>query len=232
MHLACFAGVLSVVVWGTSSFADDLGQTDPGRTSVESALSEEETAEGFVSLFDGKTLDGWQGAVDGYTVIDGLLVLKRDGGGFLFSKREYDDFILRLEYKLEPGGNNGIGIRAPLEGRPARAGMEIQILDDEHPKRKGLKPEQYCGSIYGAVAAQRGHVKPAGQWNSIQIRAQGTRIRVTLNGVVVVDVDMETVGPKSIRGSELKGLLNKRGHLAICGHHDYVEFRNLRIKEL
>jgi hypothetical protein len=227
MRSACFPGILAFVVCGTFSLAEE-----PGPGPADSVLSKEEAAEGFVGLFDGQTLDGWQGAVDGYAAIDGRLVLKRDGGGFLFSRREYGDFILRLQYKLEPGGNNGIGIRAPLESRPARAGMEIQILDDEHPSRKDLQPEQYCGSIYGAVPSRRGHVKPAGQWNSMEISARGSQIRVTLNGAVVVDVDMDTVGPRKIHDIELAGLHNKRGHLAICGHRDYVEFRKLRIKEL
>jgi len=195
-------------------------------------LTPDEIQQGFVSLFDGSTLAGWQGAVDGYAAESGILLCKKDGGGFLFSQKEYADFVLRLEYKLEPGGNNGVAIRTPICRRPARKGMEIQILDDRAPQYQKLLPEQLCGSIYGAVAARPGHTRPPGQWNALQITARGSRVRVKLNGAVVVDADTDTLGRKTIHGWEVAGLANRKGHLAFCGHHHRVEFRNIRIRQL
>ena len=197
----------------------------------ESIVSPEEQAEGFVPLFDGKTLTGWQGDLTGYVVEDGKLVCT-EKGRFIYTDRDYDDFVLRLQYKIPPGGNNGIIIRAPLEGNPSYTGMEIQILDDYAAKWANLKPEQYNGSIYGAVAAKRGHLKPAGEWNDIEIYAKGHHIRVTLNGAVIVDADVSQLGEKSIHGHQLTGLKRLTGRIGFAGHGDRVEFRNIRIKEL
>jgi len=195
-------------------------------------LCQEEANEGFVSLFDGKSLAGWQGDTTGYVVENGVLVCTEKGRN-LFSEKEYSDFILRLEYKLPPGGNNGVFIRTPMEpGTPAYIGMEIQILDDYAAKWGNLKPEQYNGSIYGAVPAKRGFLKQPGEWNSMEIMAKGHQVRITLNGTLIVDADVSQEGPKSIHGSELKGLLRTQGHVGFTGHGDRVEFRNIRIKEL
>ena len=179
--------------------------------------------EGFVSLFDGKTLDGWQGATDRYVVEDGKLVSPRRNVKRLYTAREYGDFAFRFELRQQPGtrGNNGIAIRAPLGGK----NLEIQVLNDHHPSATKLKPCQRHGSIYCLVPAQPGHLKPAGEWNAQEILCQGRRVRVTLNGAVVVDADMAKVaGGKRGRRS--------KGYIGFCAHHDRIEFRNLRIKEL
>ncbi len=197
-------------------------------TSTQTQKSEE----GFVPLFNGKNLDGWWGNVKGYFVENGVLVCDPKRGGNIFTKKQYKDFILRLEYKVPPGGNNGIAIRAPKHGHPSYDGMEIQILDDYAPQYAHLKPEQYNGSIYGVVAAKRGHLKPAGQWNEMEIMAKGPHIRVTLNGAVIVDADLSKIGPKSIHGRQVKGVKRTKGYIGFLGHGARVEFRNIRIKEL
>ncbi len=226
--LATSALSFVLVVGPALSLAQCCGQAQ----AAAAQLSQQDNEEGFVPIFNGKNLDGWVGSVKGYTVENGVLVCKKNGGGNLFTEKEYSDFILRFEYKLPPGGNNGVGIRAPLNSNPAYAGMEIQLLDDYHPRYAHLKPEQYNGSIYGAVAAKRGFLKPAGEWNSMEIYAKGTHIRVTLNGTVIVDADTSKLGEKSIHGHKLRGLLNKKGHIGFLGHGARVEFRNIRIKEL
>lgn len=192
-------------------------------------LSPKEAKAGFVSLFDGKTLDGWQGDVKGYVVEEGEMVCKP--GGNLFTKKEYANFILRFEFKLPPGGNNGVGIRTPMKGTPAYVGMEIQILDDGHPKYKQLKPYQMHGSIYGVAPAKRGHLKPVGKWNQEEILADGSRIRITLNGTVIVEVDLSKID-KTVDGHPHPGLHNAKGFIGWLGHGHAVAFRNVRIKEL
>lgn len=199
---------------------------------VTPGLSLEEIGEGFVSLFDGKTLNGWQGAVNGYVPENGLLVCQAKGGGRLSTTKEYANFVLRFEFKLEPGGNNGVAIRSPLDGRPSRDGMEIQILDDDHPKYAKLGPYQYHGSIYGMVPAKRGHLKPVGEWNSQEILCDGSRIRVTLNGTVIVDADLKTITDPTMDGYPHPGRLRDKGYLGFIGHGTRVEFRNIRVKEL
>jgi hypothetical protein len=190
---------------------------------------------GFVALFDGKSLNGWKlirGHGPGYVVKDGVLVCPADGGGNLFTEKEYSNFAFRFEFKTEPGGNNGVGIRAPLEGDAAYQGMEIQILDDGHERYKGkIRPEQHHGSIYDVVPARKGFLKPAGEWNQEEIMAQGSRIRVTLNGVVILDADLNKVREEATLKKH-PGLKNKSGHIGFLGHGSLVEFRNIRIKAL
>jgi hypothetical protein len=180
------------------------------------SLSKAEAEQGFVSLFDGKTLAGWKGATDGYVAENGLLVCQKKGGGNLFTVKEFGDFIFRFEYKLEPGGNNGVSVR----------GHEIQILDDDAPGHKNLKPCQYHGSIYCKVPAKRGHTKKAGEWNTEEIMVKGTQWKVTINGMVIVDTDIAKV-----EGLEAVAKRTK-GPLGFLGHGTRVEFRNLWVREL
>ena len=197
--------------------------------AVGAELSKEEASQGFVALFDGKSLDGWQGATTGYAAENGLLVCK--SGGALFTDKEYADFSFRFEFKLEANGNNGVGIRTPAEGNPAYSGMEIQILDDSGDKYKTLKPYQYHGSIYGVVPSKKGHMKPVGEWNSQEILCHGSHVRVTLNDVVIVDAFLDQID-KTMDDKPHPGLHNEKGHIGFLGHGARVEFRNIHIKEM
>ena len=192
-------------------------------------------APGFVSLFDGKTLDGWQivgQKGSGYIVENGLLVCPADGGGNLFTTKEYANFVLRFEFRLVEGSNNGIGIRAPLAGDVAYSGMEIQILDDGAARYQGrLKPAQYHGSIYDVVPAKQGFKKPTGEWNSEEITANGRSIRVVLNGTTIVDADLDSVRDPAVLKKH-PGLARSSGHIGLLGHGTRVEFRNFMIQEL
>jgi hypothetical protein len=158
------------------------GAGEPSPKSEDAKPAPSQAEEGFVPLFPGDSFEGWQGAISGYQLDRGVLVSKEDSGGTLLTKKEYADFILRFEFKLSPGGNNGIALRAPLDGRTSQTGMEIQVLDDTAEKYKNLQPYQYHGSLYGLVPARRGHLKPVGEWNEQEILCQGRHIRVTLNG--------------------------------------------------
>jgi hypothetical protein len=189
---------------------------------------------GFVKLFDGKTLNGWTLVGKhgpGYVVENGVLVCPADGGGNLFTEKEYADFVFRFEFRTAPAGNNGVGVRAPLEGDAAYAGMEIQVLDNEAPAYKDLRPAQYHGSVYDVIPAKRGYLKKAGEWNSEEIRAEGRRIKVTLNGTVILDADLDSVQDPEVLKKH-PGLARTNGHVGFLGHNSRVEFRNIRIKEL
>jgi hypothetical protein len=189
--------------------------------------------EGFVSLFDGKTLTGWQGAVTGYLVEDGAIVCDPKKGGFLYTDKEYGDFVLKLEFQLTPGANNGIGIRTPMKGDPAYVGMELQVLDDTAKQYEKLQPYQYHGSIYGVVACKRGHQKPVGEWNTQEITVKGKDVKIVLNGETIVDANIEKAStPKTIDGKDHPGLKNDKGYICFCGHGAKVAFRNIKIKEL
>ena len=190
---------------------------------------------GFKPLFNGKNLDGWTLVGKhgpGYLVQDGLIVCPADGGGNLFTEAEYSNFVLRFEFRLHEGSNNGIGIRAPLEGDAAYVGMEIQILDHDAPVYAGkLKPTQKHGSIYDVVPAKTGFLKPTGEWNSEEILADKRHIKVTLNGHVIVDANLDDVKDPEVLKKH-PGLQRTTGHIGLLGHNSPVEFRNLRVKTL
>ena len=200
-----------------------------------SALAAQQAESGFKPLFDGSTLNGWKlirGRGRGYVVENGVIVCPEDGGGNLFTDREYSDFVLRLDWRLWEGGNNGIGIRAPLEGDAAYVGMEIQVLDDESPKYKGrLKPTQYTGSIYDVFPARTGFVKRDGAWNSYEITAYGPRIHIVLNGETTLDADLSRIADEAIVRRH-PGLRRRSGHIGFLGHGTRVEFRNIRVREM
>lgn len=190
--------------------------------------------EGFLSLFNGRDLTGWMGSTKGYVAEKGNLVRLKEGGGNLYTEDEYSDFILRFDFKLPPGSNSGVGIRVPVGARrPAAQGIEIQILDNTAPKYANLKPCQYHGSIYCVVPARRGHLKPVGQWNSQEIVAHGRRITVKLNGVTILDADLdEAAAAKAKTGRAPAGFERTTGHICFSGHGSRVEFRKILIKEL
>lgn len=188
--------------------------------------------EEFKPLFDGKTIEGWtlvQSAKGNWVAKDGVLVTKGQGGGWLSTDREYADFTLKLEYKTKVGGNSGVFIRSPRSGDPAYTGMEIQILDDDADMYKALRPDQYCGSIYGVVATKRGFTKPAGEWNAMEIAAKGSHVTVKLNGATVVEADLAEHQDAAKRHP---GILRKTGYIGLQSHSEPVEFRRIMIKEL
>ena len=188
----------------------------------------------FTSLFDGKTFSGWKLVNQngpGYSVTNGTIACAHHGGGNLFTEKEFSDFVLRFEFKLENDSNNGVGIRAPLEGDAAYLGMEIQVLDENQKKYGPLQPWQVHGSVYGVFPAKTGFQKPVGEWNQEEILADGRHIKVTLNGHVILDANLNDAHDPAVLAQH-PGLLHARGHIGFLGHDDYVEFRNIRIKEL
>ena len=194
-----------------------------------------QTEEGFVPLFDGKTLTGWFGdAKQHFAVEAGCLVCQKGCSGNLLTQREYGDFVLRFDFKLTPGTNNGLAIRAPKEGDVAYAGIELQILDNSAEKYRELKDYQFHGSAYGIAPAKRGALKPVGEWNSQEVRCQGRCLQVILNGKTILDINLDQAAPhgKTIDGSDHPGLQRRQGHLGFLCHGDPVQFRNIRIKEL
>jgi hypothetical protein len=150
----------------------------------------------------------------------------------LHTAENYENFVARVEFKLPPGGNNGLAIRYPGQGDAAYSAMcEIQILDTEHPMYSKIDPRQACGSAYGMIAAQRGYLRKTGEWNFVEVTAVGSKIKVELNGFVIVDGDLAEV--KELMGNTPHpGKENKSGSFGFAGHGDEVRFRNVMIKRL
>jgi hypothetical protein len=209
---------LTIVLAGTAFAADD-----------------KEKDAGFVPLFNGKDLAGWKKydtRDENWSVQDGIIVCNGKGGGWLGTDREYSDFVLRLEYRLAPGGNSGIYLRAPEKGHISRVGMEVQILDDYAPQYARLDFYQYTGSIYHVVPPTRRVGKPAGQWNKLEIRAVDRHVTVVLNGKTIVNADLNHYLADPQIAKEHPGLARTSGRIGLQSHSERVEFRNLRIQEI
>ncbi len=195
--------------------------------------SEQKAAEGFTSLFNGRDLTGWTGDKDAWHVTGEQLIHREGESGNLFTEQEYSDFILRFQFKLTPGANNGLAIRAPLQGDPAYEALELQILDNTADQYKDLQPFQYHGSVYGVAPAERGHLKPTGEWNTQEVVANGSNLTVKLNGVTILETNIKEAGsPETPDGKDHPGLLRTGGHIGFLGHGDEVAFRNIRIRDL
>lgn len=189
-------------------------------------------AAGFETIFNGKNLDGWKGPVDDYDVVNGAIRCKPGKGGMLHTKKEFGDFVARVEFKLPEAGNNGILIRYPGEGNGAYTAMcELQVLDNEHPNYAKLDKRQYHGSAYGMIPAHRGYLRPTGEWNFQEITVKGSTIKVELNGTVILDGDVSKV-TELMDNTPHPGKDRTSGHFGFAGHGDAVEFRNVAIKEL
>jgi hypothetical protein len=198
------------------------------------AAAGEKKEDGFVPLFNGADLKGWKqydGKPGKWIVDKHLLVCTGDGGGWLGTERDYADFEVRLEYRLKPGGNSGVYIRAPEKGHISRAGIEIQVLDDDHPRYAKLNNYQYTGAVYHIVGPSQRVAKPAPEWNEMHIRAKGKHVAVVLNGKTIVDADLAKYLEDPAIAKEHTGLARNTGKIGLQSHTDRVEFRNIRIQE-
>jgi hypothetical protein len=216
---------------------------------LSAAPAPQASEKGFTPLFNGRDFSGWiygkRGAGEnksgkGYQIENGVIYSTKEDGGNLYTEKEYANFVFRFEFKLTENANNGIGIRAPLEGDAAYVGMEIQVLDDGGSMYTKLEPGQYHGSIYKVVPAKRGFQKPVGEWNSEEITADGRHITIKLNGTTIVDANLDDVKDEAVlkqhrdltKPEGSRGIANTTGHIGFLGHGAHVEFRNIRIKVL
>ncbi len=186
----------------------------------------------FQSVFNGKNFEGWSGPTNNYEIIDGVIRCKKGKGGTIYTDEKYQDFVVRFQFKLPEGGNNGLAIRYPGRGDSAYVGMcELQVLHNKAKKYAKLDKRQYHGSAYGMVAAHRGYLRDPGLWNFQEVTVKGSTIKVELNGTVILDADLSKV--KEYMGKRPHpGLKNKDGHFGFCGHSDPVEFRDILIRKL
>ena len=187
----------------------------------------------FKSAFNGKNFEGWAGPTNNYSVDHGSIQCLKGKGGTIYVNDELSDFSARMEFKLPPGGNNGLAIRYPGSGDTAYVGMcELQVLDDSAKKYAKLHPAQYHGSAYGMAPAARGYQRPVGEWNFQEVTVDGSRIKVELNGTLILDADLANVEKPMYDLGKFKGRLRKSGYFGFAGHGDAVSFRNISIRNI
>lgn len=200
--------------------------------------------ERFVPLFNGKDLTGWKGATDNYSVVDGSIQCQAGKGGTLVSEKAFSDYVMRVDFLLPPGGNNGLVMRYPsqaeIDAMPKDkrsddgayvAMTELQVLDDGHSKYKTLDPRQAHGSAYGMAPAKRGFLRPTGQWNHEIVTVVGSTITVELNGTRILETDLSKVSTY-MSDSPHPGKDRTSGHVGFAGHNDPVRFRNIDIRSI
>ena len=187
----------------------------------------------FKSAFNGKNFEGWAGPTNNYSVDHGSIQCMKGKGGTIYVNDELSDFSARMEFKLPPGGNNGLAIRYPGSGDTAYVGMcELQVLDDSAKKYAKLHPAQYHGSAYGMAPAARGYQRPVGEWNFQEVTVDGSRIKVELNGTLILNADLANVEKPMYDIGKFKGRLRKSGYFGFAGHGDAVSFRNISIRNI
>jgi hypothetical protein len=217
-------------------------------TSPKYELSAEEAKQGFEILFDGEDMSKWTGNTIDYVPMNGAICVSANygNGGNLYTKKTYSDFIFRFEFCfMKEGVNNGVGIRTPMGVDAAYEGMEIQILDHDAPIYKNLREYQVHGSVYGIIPAKRIKSPKLGTWNTEEIVVKGDRIKVTVNGEVILDgnirkackgnnvsKDGSNTNPYTVDKKNHPGLFNKSGHIGFLGHGEGLKLRNVRIKDL
>lgn len=178
------------------------------------------------SLFNGKDLSGWSG--NGYAVDDGAIVCTPEGKN-LMTDATFANYILEFDFKLPPGGNNGLGIHYPGTGDGAYTGMELQILDNSDPKYKDLKDYQFHGSLYTLAPAKKSGLKPVGEWNHEKVTVTNPGVTVELNGEMILRANLDEL---SAAHPAHQGVKRRAGHIAWLGHGDRVSFKNIEITEI
>ena len=229
---------------------DEIGQLlSKAEPFTPSELTAEEKKQGFEMLFDGTNLDKWQGDLEGYIPVNGTIYVSANYGstGNLYTKKEYRNFVYRFEFCfLREGVNNGVGVRTPMGVDAAYDGMcEVQILDHDAPMYANLREYQVHGSVYGVIPAKRIVHKPLGEWSTEEIRVEGDRIKVTVNGQVIVDGNIRTAckghnvapdgsnnNPYTVDHRNHPGMFNKKGYISFCGHGEGLKIRNVRVLDL
>ncbi len=172
---------------------------------------------GYVPLFDGTDLRHWHIGKDNtsWVIEDGLLVNKPGKAFQLRTVKQYDDFVVRLQWKLKPGGNSGLKLRNDTE---------IQILDDYAKKYAKIKDCQHAGSVYCQIPAKPCVTKKAGEWNRMQVLMRGKEVKVWMNGVKVVDGSFDDT--EALKKRPL------RGYMLLQYHGGGLWFRDIEIKPL
>jgi hypothetical protein len=198
--------------------------------------------DGFSPLFPGDSLAGWKISdwsnlrtpqkVPGTPwKMDSGVLYGLNKRTWIYSEKEYGDFVLKFDTKISRGSNGGIGLRFPPEGDPAYKGMEIQVVDNEVYYRGRSLPQQRTGSIYDEIASTY-NGRPVGQWNSWEITARGSKVTIMLNGQRIINADLS----RETKARQQKGspLANRplKGHIGFQNLNGTITLRNIMIKEL
>lgn len=215
--------ILALICGGCASEVNQLQRAE--------ATSARNSEPAWISLFNGRDLTGWEimgGNKEAFYVKDEAIECNGRGGGWIRYATELSNFVLRLEYKISPGGNSGVFLRSQLEGNPAYTGFEVQVLDDH-----GRPPDKHTsGAIYDVLTPMVNMSKPAGEWNEYVITCHGPLVTVVMNGVKVVDTNFDWFTEPRGKFSIPYAKLPRTGYIGMQDHGNYVWYRNILLKQL
>lgn len=224
----------------------DTSVNNNAMTTTNNSLSDQEKSEGWVLLFDGTSKGGWHvynTKTDGaaWKVEDGTLHLQpmEKSGGDVVTDEDYANFDLKLEWKIDTGGNSGIMFfvkEAPKYENTYHTGPEMQVLDNaRHPDAK--IPKHRAGDLYDLIASSPETVKPALEWNQVEIISNNGAFEFHLNGTRVLNTSLwDDNWKKMLKASKFKQWPDfgtfKSGKIALQDHGNHVWYRNIKIKKL
>jgi hypothetical protein len=203
-------------------------------------LTEQEKADGWVLLWNGRDSEGWTdgagAALKADAIKDGTLNPQGVAGGMAYTKRRYGDFVFSCEFKVSPKCNSGVFFRTASLKDPVQTGFEVQVMDSAGKAKPG---KHDCGALYDIQAPSSNPAKPAGEWNRMEITAKGPKVDIVLNGEKVVACDLDQGrepatspdGTKNKFKTPLKDFA-REGHFGLQDHGSPVWYRNLKVKPL
>lgn len=234
--------LLAITIAGCNSQSNKTGEETMNKTD-----------DGWVSLFDGKTLTGWHNygkttVGEAWKVADGNLYLdttKKEGwqtasGGDIVSDEAYEDFHLKLEWKIAPNGNSGIIFYVHEDTAKYEfvwhTGPEMQVLDNDG-HADGKIPKHRAGDLYDLISCSTETVKAPGEWNEVEIISKEGKLDLILNGANVVSTVLwDDAWKQLVAGSKFKAWPDfgtyKKGHISLQDHGNTVWYRNIKIKRL
>ncbi|NVK58146.1 MAG: DUF1080 domain-containing protein [Alteromonadaceae bacterium] len=211
-------------------------------SGADNTLTDTEKSAGWELLFDGNSLTHWrnyqkQDVSPLWQINDGVLTLTGKGGGDIITRKQYDEFELRLDWKIAQGGNSGVFVLADEEGKYVYShAPEVQLIDNERHADAKMDARR-AGSLYDMVAAPSAAFKPAETWNSLRIRLQDNVLSVWQNDVMTVHIVLHSsTWDKLVAASKFadwQGFAQQQsGYIGLQDHGDVVSFKNIKIKEL
>ena len=221
---------ISLVLFVTTVMVPVFAQDAKQKKIKPLKLSKEEKKEGYMFLFDGTSLNKWDNPSGEYIVENGTIKKNNGGSGNLYTKENFDNFVLRFDFLLTPAANNGLGLRHNYT-TGGYDGMELQIIDNEDPSYKDLEPYQYHGSLYGFVPAKRGYLKKPGEWNTQEVMVNGNHLTIKVNDELILDTNLAEA-TKDAPATTREKITRPSGRIAFLGHNDVVYFKNIRVKKL
>lgn len=246
MKILTLAAASAVILFSCNSADTNAAEK---KDSVATTVIVATDTSGWISLFDGKTTNGWHTygkttVATAWKVADGILYLdtvnKANNGGDIVTNDEFENFHFQAEWKIAPGGNSGIIFLSKEDtskyNTPWKTGMEMQVLDnDKHDDGKIIKHR--AGDLYDLISCSKETVKPVGEWNLAEIIVNKGKLDLMLNGTTVVSTILwDDNWKKLIAGSKFKDMPDfgtiKSGKISLQDHGNMVSFRNIRIKKL